>query len=168
MMFLWLLPIIAIVGLDQLTKYLVAVSPKFPFEEPVTIIDRVLDFHYIHNDGAALGILDDHRWVFMVTSTVAIVAVILFMFVKYKQYYHPFLYTALSFIAGGGIGNMIDRIALGKVIDFIDFQPLLPFWKWIFNVADMFVCVGCAMVILYIVVSDIKEAKKKKADGESE
>ena len=165
MRFLWLIPIALVVGLDQLTKYLIVANMEL--HDSLPVIDGILNFTYIHNKGAAMGILDDSRWVFMITSTVAIIGVSLFMFICYKKYYDPFLYTSLSFIVGGGIGNMIDRTILGYVIDFIDVK-FIPFWKWIFNVADAFVCVGCGMVILYIILSDVKESKLKKADGLSE
>lgn len=165
MRFLWLIPIALVVGLDQLTKYLVVANMEL--HDSIPVIEGILNFTYIHNEGAAMGILDDSRWVFMITSTVAIIGVSVFMFGWYKKYYNPLLYTSLSFIVGGGIGNMIDRTVLGYVIDFVDVK-FIPFWKWIFNVADAFVCVGCGMVILYIILSDVRESKLKKADSLSE
>lgn len=66
----------------------------------------------------------------------------------------------LSMIAGGGIGNMIDRIALGYVIDFVDVK-FLPFWKWIFNVADAFVSVGAVILVVLYIVHEIKHKKGK-------
>lgn len=162
---LWLLPVAAVVGLDQLTKILTVANIQLG--ESVTVIPGVLDFTYIQNDGAAMGMLDNHRWIFMLISTVAIIAVCLFMFLpRFDKYYNPLLYTALGFIAGGGIGNMIDRIAMGYVVDFIDVK-FIPFWHWIFNVADSFVCVGCGMVILHVILEDIVKAKKKQS-GDSE
>ncbi len=162
--FLWLIPIAAIVGLDQLTKWLVVnvLGLNEPGEH-ITVIDGILDFTFVENTGMALGMLSDHRWVFMVTSTIAIIAILVVMLVYYKRFYTPLLYTGLSFIAGGGIANMIDRTILGYVVDFIDFQPLIPFWKWIFNVADAFVCVGCAIVILYVILDDVKARRKTKS-----
>lgn len=165
MRFLWLIPIALVVVLDQITKFLIVSGMEL--HESIPLIEGVLNLTYIRNEGAAMGMLDDSRWVFMITSTVAIIGVSIFMFGWYKKHYNPFLYTSLSFIVGGGIGNMIDRTLLGYVIDFIDVK-FIPFWKWIFNVADAFVCVGCGMVVLYIILSDIKEAKLKKADSLSE
>ena len=100
----------------------------------------------------------------MITSTVAVIAIIAFMFACYKKYYHPVLYTALSFIAGAGIGNMIDRVALGYVVDFIDFR-LINFA--VFNVADTFVCVGCGLIFLQILVIDYFAEKNKAGDHSS-
>jgi len=165
---LWLLPILCVVGLDQLTKYLAVVRLK-PIDT-FPIIRDVLHFTYLENRGAAFGMLADNRWVFMITSTVAIVAVIAFMMWKYpkfdmKQKTNILLFTALSFIAGGGIGNMIDRVALGYVVDFVDFR-LINFA--VFNVADIFVCFGCPMILLYVILDEAKAKKQKKADCESE
>ncbi len=162
MRFLWLLPIALVVGLDQLTKYLAVTHLQKIDTFP--LIEGVFHLTYLENRGAAFGMLSDHRWVFMVISTVAVIAIVAFMLASYKKYYHPLLYISLSMIAGGGIGNMIDRLAAGYVVDFLDFC-LINFA--IFNVADVFVCVGCGMVVLYIILDDIKQAKQKKADGES-
>ncbi|MGM9624136.1 MAG: signal peptidase II, partial [Eubacteriales bacterium] len=108
------------------------------------------------NYGAAFGILSDHRWVFLLISTVAIVLLACYLFEKRDA--HPLLGTALSFIIGGGIGNMIDRIIYGYVVDFVDFR-LINFA--VFNVADMFVCIGCALMFLWIFrYADFDEKKK--------
>ena len=163
MRFLWLIPIIAVTLFDQLSKY-IAVEKLMPIDT-FPIIEDVFHLTYLENRGAAFGMLANHRWVFMAVSTAAVIGIIAFMLISYKKYYNPLLYTALAMVAGGGVGNMIDRIYLGYVVDFFDFR-LIDFA--IFNVADSFVCVGCAMVILYIIISDIKETKKKKADSVSE
>lgn len=164
MRFLWLLPILGVVSLDQITKYLIAANMRL--HETIPVFEGILNLTYIHNKGAAMGMLHNNRWVFMIISTVTIIGISIIMFSQYKKYYNPLLYTALSFIVGGGIGNMIDRVYLGYVVDFVDVK-FIPFWKWIFNVADIFVCVGCGLVVLYIILDDIKSSKSKKADGES-
>ncbi len=163
MRFLWLLPIAVTVWLDQLSKQLAVAHLKGIDTYP--LIDGVFHLTYLENRGAAFGMFKDHRWVFMIISTVAIIAVLAFMLGGYKKYHSPLLYTGLSLIAGGGIGNMIDRIALGYVVDFFDFR-LINFA--VFNVADTFVCVGCGIVVLYIILDDIKQSKQKKADSVSE
>ena len=160
--FLWLLPIAAVVGLDQLTKWLAVTYLKAV--DTVPIIKNALHLTYLENRGAAFGMLKDHRWVFMVVSTLAIIAIIAAMLLYYKKLYSPFLYVGLAFIAGGGIGNMIDRIWLGYVVDFIDFR-LIDFA--IFNTADSFVCVGCAIVILYVIFGDMKASKTDKTGDHS-
>ena len=91
---------------------------KLSAVETVPIIKGVIHFTYVENRGAAFGMLADHRWVFMTISTVAIVALSIYLWKKRKD--SKLLGVALSFIIGGGIGNMVDRTILGYVIDFLD------------------------------------------------
>ncbi|MBQ3160446.1 MAG: signal peptidase II [Clostridia bacterium] len=65
-------------------------------------------------------------------------------------------------VLGGGIGNMIDRIFYGEVVDFLDFCAFPELWSWIFNLADSFVCVGVGLLIIYYVLSEIKHYKAEK------
>lgn len=147
------------VGLDQLTKYLVVAN--MGLHESIAVIPGVFNFTYIQNDGAAFGMLDDQRWIFLVLSTVAIIGILGFMFWKKPQ--DKLLLASLILIVSGGIGNMIDRIALGYVIDFIDFCAFPELWKWVFNVADSFVCVGAGIMILWLILDMIKDYKKEQA-----
>ena len=103
----------------------------------------------------------------MTLSTVAIIAIRLYVFIMKPK--SLLLRTSLGFIVGGGIGNMIDRVLLGFVVDFLEFTFIdFP----VFNVADSFVCIGAAMLILYLVIDTVKEYKNGKhkadiADGDS-
>ena len=159
--FIWLIPAAVVVLLDQLTKQF-AVKALKPIDT-FPLIPDVLHLTYLENKGAAFGMLQTHRWVFMLTSSVAILAIALLMILCYKKFYHPLLYTALSMIVGGGIGNMIDRIALGYVVDFIDFR-LINFA--VFNTADSFVCVGAALVILFMILREVKNTRQSKKSSE--
>ena len=85
MRFLWLIPIAAVVGLDQLTKYLAVVNLK-PIET-FPLLEDVFHLTYLENRGAAFGMLSNHRWVFMIVSTVAVIAIIAYMFISYKKQY---------------------------------------------------------------------------------
>ncbi len=148
--------IVGVIALDQLTKALAVIYLEGEASFPLW--QDVLHFTYARNEGAAFGILSNQRWVFMVFSTVAILALLAVLFV-----YRPksrYVKITLAMIAGGGIGNMIDRIALGYVIDFIDFT-LIDFA--IFNVADSFVTVGAFMLMAYLIMDIIREAKAEKA-----
>ena len=147
-----------IVALDQISKWLVVAN--IPLHESVDVIPGVFKFTYIRNDGAAFGMLDDARWVFMILSTVAIVGVIAYMFVKKPQ--SKLLCISLAFMVGGGIGNMIDRLCLGYVVDFLDFCAFPKLWKWNFNIADSFVVVGAGMLMLWMVLDLIREVKEEK------
>lgn len=156
--------IVGIIFLDQLTKYLAVIFLKG--SAPAIIIKNIFRFTYLENRGAAFGMLSNHRWVFLVISTVAIIAIIIYM-LKFKPQ-SKLEITAIAFMAGGGIGNMIDRIALGYVIDFIDFYAFPKVWSYVFNVADSFVCVGAGLLILYLILELIKETKTLKTRNTTE
>lgn len=150
--------VFGIVYLDQLTKWLAVIFLKG--EESAVFIKGVLQFTYMENEGAAFGMLSNHRWVFLVISTIAIIGIIIYM-IKWRPK-SKLAFVAISFIVGGGIGNMVDRIWLGYVVDFIDFCAFPSIWKYIFNVADSFVCVGAGLLMLYMILSTIEEAKAEK------
>lgn len=156
-MLIWFLIIIGTIVLDQLTKWL---AVEFLTKvDTVPIIKDVLHLTYLENTGAAFGILKNNRWVFILISTLAIFAII-FYIVKYPPE-NRWLGTGLAFFAGGGIGNMIDRVFLGYVVDFIDFR-LIDFA--IFNVADSFVCIGAALMVIYIFFFSDDKKKEVKHD----
>lgn len=155
MLFCIIITLVAIV-LDQLSKYL-AVTYLEPIGS-VPIINKVLSFTYVENKGAAFGMLADHRWVFMTVSAIVIVAIFVFV-AKYKPQ-STLMKLSLGMIAGGGIGNMIDRVARGYVVDFID-VTCIKFY--VFNIADSFVCVGCGLMVLSLILDEIKDRKAKKA-----
>lgn len=156
--------IVGIIFFDQLTKWLAVIFLKG--SAPTIVINNVFRFIYLENRGAAFGMLSEHRWVFLVISTVAIIAIIFYM-LKFKPK-SKLEITAIAFMAGGGIGNMIDRVALGYVIDFIDFYAFPEVWSYVFNVADSFVCIGAGLLILHLILELVNEAKSLKAEKESE
>ena len=155
-MWLWILIIFGSIWLDQLTKWLAVTllqgNPSVP------IIPGALQLTYLENPGAAFGMLQNNRWVFLIISTVGILGVLAYLLIKRPT--SRLLCLALSFIVGGGIGNMIDRVLLGYVVDFIDFC-LINFA--IFNVADSFVCVGAGFLALWVILDTVREEKAKKA-----
>ncbi len=166
-MILSIILIIIAVALDQVSKYLSVLHL-----EPIgtfPLIEDILHLTYVENRGAAFGILSEHRWVFMVISIVGICALAAWLAIAKPK--NVWTRVGISFVIGGGIGNMIDRIALGYVIDMIDCR-FINFY--VFNIADSFVCVGCAMVFIGLIIEMIDERKQKKAgvkagttDGES-
>ena len=142
--------------LDQVSKMLAVANltdiATFP------IIEGIFHFTYVENRGAAFGMLADNRWIFMILSIIGIIAIFIWQSINKRDI--MWNRVALSFIIGGGIGNMIDRIALGYVVDFIDCR-FIDFY--VFNVADSFVCVGCAMYVIGVLWQEIKAKKKAKA-----
>ncbi len=154
-----ILIIVLCIAADQLTKICAAANLKDISTLP--IIENIFHFTYVENRGAAFGMLADHRWVFMILSVVGIAAIFVYLtMTKPKSWW---MRLALCFIVGGGVGNMIDRIARGYVIDFIDCR-FINFY--VFNVADSFVCVGCAMFIIAVIIDEVRERKLKKSAGE--
>ncbi len=163
---------VVIVLLDQISKLIVVNTIEL--HENIPVIKDVLHFTYIENRGAAFGMLSDQRWVFMVISVVAIAAV--FFFIWKEKPRSMWIKTCLGFIVGGGIGNMIDRIFRGSVVDFIDaafvqyphpsfdggFKLTMTDFP-IFNIADCFITVGCAVLVVYLLFFELPaEAKLEK------
>ena len=148
--------ILGSVLIDQIVK--IIVDSSMAVGETVPVIKDIFHFTYIQNKGAAFGMLSNNRWVFMIISSVAIVAILVYLF---KYCTEPLL-TKIGFalIVGGGIGNMIDRIFLGYVVDMIDCR-FIDFY--VFNIADSCVCVGAGIVALGFILSMVKEYKEKKA-----
>lgn len=146
------------IGIDQLTKLL---SVKFLKPKgTVPIIEDVIHLTYVENRGAAFGMLSDSRWVFMIISTVAIIGMLFFL---YSGLASNLLYEiSVAMVISGGIGNMIDRIALGYVVDMIDFR-IINFA--VFNGADSFVCVGAGLLVLALLLDIFKETKVKKENA---
>ena len=163
--------ILGVVALDQATKWVVMLNMELG--ESLPLIKDVFHFTYIRNAGASFGSFSESRWVFMIASTVMIAGMIFYL-VKYRPK-EKLIYVPASMIIGGGIGNMIDRLFYGEgfgngtVVDFLDFCAFPDLWYWIFNVADCFVCVGAAILFVYLFIDIIKDEKnKKKANSESE
>jgi signal peptidase II len=139
-----------VVLLDQITK--VWVDRTIRVYDSQTIIPGILDLHYIRNSGAAFGILSGSqagfRIPFFILVSVVAIGIILFLFYKLEDS-EVMMPVALSLVLGGAIGNLVDRIRLGEVIDFI----LLHYktFRWpAFNVADIAITVGVFLLVLRI------------------
>ena len=133
-----------ILGFDQITKYVAVL--KLMQVRTLPLIPEVFHLTYVENSGAGFGIFQDFTWLLAVFS--AVVAAALIGYVLWKKPKHPCLVTALTFLCGGALGNLIDRIRLGYVVDFLDFT-LIDFP--VFNVADCFVTVGAILLAVYII-----------------
>lgn len=149
--------------LDQISKWLSVkyLQPIYP--DSVPIIKEVFQLTYVENDGAAFGMLDNNRMLFMVPSVIMIVGLSLYLFLGFAE--NKLYAASVAMIISGGIGNMIDRIALGYVVDMLDFV-LINFA--VFNVADSFVCIGAGILILALILDLVKELKAKRAKKESD
>ncbi len=155
----------AAVILDQLTK-IIAISELKPIGAH-PFIDGLIEFRYTTNPGIAFGMLKGQGWIFIPLSAIAI-GMVIYILIRYQKKLSPLLSIAISMVAGGGIGNQIDRIFRGEVVDFLNFQFIdFP----IFNVADSFVTVGCVIAAVAIIffdkwifLDDDKAEKKPKKE----
>lgn len=145
----YFLIIIAVVILDQIIKK--AVVASMALYESIPVLQDIFHITYIHNTGAAFSIMAGKISLLILVPLVMIIAAVIFMLVMRKKG-HPLMMTSVALIAGGGIGNLIDRMALGYVVDYLDFR-VFP----IFNLADIAVCVGCGLLILYVLFIDGKQ-----------
>jgi len=136
----------AIVLLDQLTKY--SISHSFSLYETIQVFPG-LNITYVHNTGAAFSFLSDaggwQRWFFVSLSSVISIGLLVWM--KNHPGTRMWMGISLALILGGAVGNLIDRIYLGYVIDFIDVY--YDRWHWpVFNVADSAISTGIVMLII--------------------
>lgn len=131
--------------------------------DSIILIPHFLAITFSYNEAAAFGMgfsnPEINKWLYIVVALIATAAILYFYIRKFKIY-GKFLKACLMCILVGAIGNLIDRIFYGKVVDFIDFFGI---WHAIFNVADSFVVVGTIMLIIYLIVEEVKDYKARKA-----
>ncbi|MDR2655412.1 MAG: signal peptidase II [Oscillospiraceae bacterium] len=158
-MFTVLVIALSAVGADQLFKWL-----ALEYLKPVSsfnIIRNVLELHYVENRGAAFGILVDNKIMLVGFTAVLIIALAFFLVKNHGR--HLLLKTGVSLIVSGGLGNLIDRIFRGFVVDYIYFVPInFP----VFNLADICITSGTALVLIYVLFFDAKDSKKAKPEKE--
>lgn len=141
--------------LDQFTKWLVATNMSVG--ERIPVWDGVLSITSHRNRGAAFGILQGQMWLFYIVTVIVVVGVIFYL-QKYGRK-QPLFGMSLALILGGAIGNFIDRVFRGEVVDFIYFEIIdYP----IFNVADSALVIGVGLIFLHTLL----DAKKEKSNGE--
>lgn len=148
--------VLLIVLFDQATKLLV-IRYLMPVHT-IPIVQDALHLTYVENRGAAFGMLSNNRWVFMIISGLSIVLVAGYFLLR-KRKGHFLLDLSLAFILAGGIGNMIDRIRLGYVVDFIDFR-LINFA--VFNVADSFISIGAVLLLVDLLFLEWDDRQKQR------
>ena len=154
---------LGVITFDQLSKLLVVSFMEL--NQEIDILPGLFRFKYITNYGMSFGLFDtpEKRPIFMIIAPIALIAIAVYLF-KFSKDKLP-MKIGLALIFGGGISNMIDRtfygdvLFHGEVVDMFDFYGI---WHAIFNVADAFVCIGAALVVLTLVVEIILEDKEKK------
>ncbi len=153
--------IVGILVLDLVTKYVFDAS--LAGGETVTVIPFLFNFHLVHNMGAAWGVLAGKQ-IFLIALSVVFLVIFIIYFVKEKN--KSWLLTiSFAFLIGGCVGNLYDRLFFGYVRDFIQFD----FWKTfpIFNFADVFLCIGVVLFVIYLIIYYVKAQKKGKNDAEN-
>ena len=160
-MWLWVAVIAVSVILDQLTKLIVVKNMEL--YETAPFIKGIIEFRYIENRGAAWGMFSENRWIFIIISAAALIALPMLLY-KYRNLHFLFGFS-LSLVIGGAAGNMIDRVFAGAVVDFLNFQFIdFP----VFNVADICVTVGAVLMFIYLIFIDkefFRDNKKAHAGG---
>ena len=158
-----ILPIAAVVILillDQGTKLWALASLK-PIHN-MTLVEGFMDLTFVENRGVAFGMFSGQRWfILLLTGIIAVGLIWFYVTMSKKKEYFP-LRVSLVLVLSGAIGNIIDRLFRGYVVDFFEFT----FFEWpVFNVADIYVVVGVillALMIIFVVKDEDLELKKKK------
>ena len=149
--------VLLIVALDQIVKFISkSVLTTLP-GNTYPLWDGVFHFTYVENRGAAFGIFGGARG-FLLVFTILLVGVLIWAIVKFRDNPSKLFRASLYMILGGAIGNLIDRVVMGYVIDMLDFR-LINFA--VFNVADSFVCVGTVLLIIDILFKSEDYFKEK-------
>ena len=145
----WGLIAVFVLAADRITKALAAGIPA----EGIPLVPGVIGLRYTRNTGAAFSMLSGHPWLLGVISLLVIIGAALFL---RKKKLSVLLKTGLMMMLGGAAGNMIDRFATGYVPDMIEFL----FMRFaIFNVADTFLCVGCALTAIGLLTQEGTDKK---------
>ncbi|MGD9221818.1 MAG: signal peptidase II [Desulfobacteraceae bacterium] len=143
---------LVVVLLDQISK--TWILAKVPLYHSIPIISGFFSITHVHNPGGAFGFLAQNgsplrHWVFLGAAALALAMILYFHHQTPRS--HPYLALGLSLIFGGAIGNLIDRLRFGEVVDFLDFYVASYHWPT-FNVADSAVTVGVGIFIAHIVL----------------
>ena len=148
---------LGIAAADQITKYLVVTN--IPLYADVPVLPGIVQLTYVQNTGAAFSMFQGMQWLFLIIFT-ALTALIIIEYFKKPMPFTKLERWCIAAIYGGGLGNMIDRLRLGYVVDMIETQFItFP----VFNVADCFITCGCILLIVHLALfnkSFWKEEKK--------
>ncbi|HHW90274.1 MAG TPA: signal peptidase II [Clostridiales bacterium] len=167
---LWipLVIIVCVIFADLLTKTIV--ENNLTLGQSVVLIPKFLSITYVLNEGAAFSMLEGKRWFLIAVTTVAVLILLLYLIYDCDKL-TVLMKTAIALLIGGAIGNMVDRLAIGAVRDFIEFiyfgldLPLLGESFAIFNLADSAVTIGTVLLIIGVIIGHHK--KEKQDDKET-
>lgn len=158
-MYIYYLVAIIIVAIDQWTKWLVVKNMEIG--ERIILADPTFALLSHRNRGAAWGMLEGQMWLFTIVTVVVITGILYYFHKEAKG--KPLFQLSLMILLGGAIGNFIDRLSKGEVVDFIDVLiPILNYDFPIFNIADAALTIGVALVIIVLFLEEKKEKQEKK------
>jgi signal peptidase II len=143
------------IGADQLTKQVVAGT--LALGEEVQIVGP-FSIHHVRNSGIAFGLFSD--WTSIVVALTAVAVLWMVVFFARSGARHPILPVALGFVLGGSLANLLDRVRLGYVVDFLDFR----YWP-AFNLADVFIVVGVATLFAALAGGDRRRRPPRVANS---
>ena len=148
---------IALVLLDQFVKWLITV--EIPYGHAVPVIENFFSISHVLNTGAAWGVFADHTWMLSCVTLIACIVLIYLISVSI----HKWFTASYLMIISGAIGNLVDRIFRGEVVDFLSFRfGTYDFPS--FNVADICICCGC-FLLMFLVLFATKEEHKLFKEG---
>lgn len=158
---LYIIAALVMIVLDQVVKYWALTSLQA--QHTIPLIENVFHLTYVENRGAAFSLLAqfDSRWIFVALAVIITIVIFIVLRIDYIQ-------TALGrwslvLVAAGALGNAIDRVIHGFVVDLFDFR-LINFP--VFNVADIFICVGGVLFVIYFMFQHKDKVPEKKASAE--
>ena len=149
--------ILLIIAFDQITKYLA--DGYLKAGKIVNFIPGVVQFRYAENTGMAFSMFAGARWIFVALTVIVCVGVMWYLFSDRCP--HLWLYWSLGVVVSGGLGNLIDRVRFGYVVDFI--EPTFMNFA-VFNIADSAVTLGAVSLVAYLVF-DLVKSKEGKDDA---
>lgn len=144
---------VAVILFDRVIKKLV-MSNMHPWET-IPVIEDIFHFTYVQNRGAAFSMWEE-QWIILIGLPLVVIAAGFVLMYLMKKKWDRLMLTAVAFICGGGFGNLIDRMFLGYVVDIFDFR-VFP----VFNIADIFICVGCGLMILDVLFFERKNGSNE-------
>ena len=148
-----------LIAADQIIKIWVLQTLAGNPSQPA--IPHLLQLTYVENRGAAFGILQGRGGILSVL-TLAIIIVLLVLLIRKKFHKSPLVMWCVALIIAGGIGNLIDRILRGFVVDYLDISPLFNFP--VFNLADCCVVIGTFLLMFYLFFLEGRQTKKNQAE----
>ena len=157
---MYYLIIAALTALDQAVKY--TIRANMSLGESIPVIEDILHITYVSNSGGAFSLLRGQTVLLTIFPAVLIAGIIVYIYLKRKSGPIAVL-LGLSLICSGGIGNLADRVRFSAVTDFIDFR-VFP----VFNVADICVCCGCGLIVIYMLFENRRGKLNKEAQDDGQ